>query len=129
MLLRCSFQLSHKGRPVKLHLWDVAGSQLHAQPCHHALIGQGAVGVMYVMDVTSRESLQAVDDWDQALSKVGCCGAVCLANDEGFCKIITKSKTEPPHVRDGTPWAQNGTPYSDVMWCLANDEGFSRAEV
>lgn len=55
---------------MKLHLWDVAGSQLHAQPCHHALIGQGAEGVMYVMDVTSRESLQAVDDWDQALSKV-----------------------------------------------------------
>lgn len=55
---------------MKLHLWDVAGSQLTAQPCHHGLIGQGAEGVLYVMDVTSRESLQAVDDWDQALSKV-----------------------------------------------------------
>lgn len=55
---------------MKLHLWDVAGSQLKAKPCHHALIGQGAEGVLYVMDVTSRESLQAVDDWDQALSKV-----------------------------------------------------------
>eukprot|EP00752_Nemacystus_decipiens_P012414 g11000.t2 len=60
---------TYQGRPVKLHLWDVAGSQLHAQPCHHPLIGQGAVGVMYVMDVTSRESLQAIDDWDQALSE------------------------------------------------------------
>ncbi|CAM9755796.1 unnamed protein product [Ectocarpus sp. 4 AP-2014] len=60
---------TYQGRPVKLHLWDVAGSQLTAQPCHHGLIGQGAEGVLYVMDVTSRESLQAVDDWDQALSK------------------------------------------------------------
>ncbi|CAN0385784.1 unnamed protein product, partial [Pylaiella littoralis] len=60
---------TYQGRPVNLHLWDVAGSQLSAQPCHHALIGQGAEGVMYVADVTSRESLQAVDDWDQALSK------------------------------------------------------------
>ncbi|CAM9844377.1 unnamed protein product, partial [Hapterophycus canaliculatus] len=59
----------YQGRPVKIHLWDVAGSQLKAQPCHHALIGQGAEGVLYVMDVTSRESLQAVDDWEQALSK------------------------------------------------------------
>lgn len=73
-----------KGRPVKLHLWDVAGSQLHAQPCHHALIGQGAVGVMYVMDVTSRESLQAVDDWDHVLSKVSCCRAG-MTYYEAFC--------------------------------------------
>lgn len=50
----------------------MAGSQLNAHPCHHALIGDGAEGVMYVMDVTSRESLQAVDDWDRALSKVSC---------------------------------------------------------
>ncbi|CAM9419625.1 unnamed protein product [Ectocarpus sp. 12 AP-2014] len=60
---------TYQGRPVKLHLWDVAGSQLTAQPCHHGLIAQGAEGVLYVMDVTSRESLQAVDDWDQALSQ------------------------------------------------------------
>lgn len=59
-----------QGRPVMLHLWDVAGSQLNAQPCHHGLFGDGADGVMYVMDVTSRESLQAVDDWDRALSRV-----------------------------------------------------------
>lgn len=59
-----------QGRPVKLHLWDVAGSQLNAKPCHHALIGDGAEGVLYVMDVTNRESLQAVDDWDRALSPV-----------------------------------------------------------
>lgn len=50
----------------------MAGSQLNAHPCHHALIGDGAEGVMYVMDVTSRESLQAVDDWDRALSNVSC---------------------------------------------------------
>ena len=29
--------------------------------------------------------------------------------------IITKSKTEPLHVGDGTPWAQDGSPYSDVL--------------
>ena len=62
--------LVYQGRPVSLQLWDVAGSQLHAQPCHHALIGQRADGVLYVLDVTSRDSLQAVDDWDRALSKV-----------------------------------------------------------
>lgn len=67
---------------MKLHLWDVAGSQLHAQPCHHALIGRGAVGVMYVMDVTSRESLQAVDDWDQVLSKVSCCSVAGFSGAE-----------------------------------------------
>lgn len=61
---------SSQGRPVMLHLWDVAGSQLNAEPCHHALVGDGADGVLYVMDVTSRESLQAVDDWDRALSSV-----------------------------------------------------------
>ena len=48
----------------------MAGSQLNAHPCHHALIGDGAEGVMYVMDVTNRDSLQAVDDWDLALSNV-----------------------------------------------------------
>ncbi|CAM9762344.1 unnamed protein product, partial [Sphacelaria rigidula] len=61
---------TYQGRPVSLQLWDVAGSQLHAQPCHHALIGQRADGVLYVLDVTSRDSLQAVDDWNRALSKV-----------------------------------------------------------
>lgn len=67
---RCSCLL-RQGRPVALHLWDVAGSQLNAKPCHHSLIGQGAEGVLYVLDVTSRDSLQAVDEWDRALSKVG----------------------------------------------------------
>lgn len=60
-----------QGRPVSLHLWDVAGSQLNADPCHHALMGSGAEGVLYVLDVTSRDSLQAIDQWDRALSKVG----------------------------------------------------------
>ena len=23
--------------------------------------------------------------------------------------------TEPPHIRDGTPWVQSGIPYNDVM--------------
>lgn len=59
---------------MKLHLWDVAGSQLNASPCHHALIADRADGVLYVMDVTNRESLQAVDDWDRALAKVRHCG-------------------------------------------------------
>lgn len=27
-----------------------------------------------------------------------------------------KSKTERPHVRDGTPWAQNSIPCCDVSW-------------
>lgn len=62
--------LAHQGRPVSLQLWDVAGSQLNARPCHHGLIGQRAEGVLYVLDVTSRESLQAIDDWDRALSSV-----------------------------------------------------------
>lgn len=61
---------SLQGRPVSLQLWDVAGSQLNARPCHHALIGSRADGVLYVLDVTSRDSLQAVDEWDRALSRV-----------------------------------------------------------
>lgn len=62
--------LAQQGRPVSLQLWDVAGSQLNARPSHHSLIGQGAEGVLYVLDVTSRDSLQAVDEWDRALSTV-----------------------------------------------------------
>ena len=31
-----------------------------------------------------------------------------------FEKKTQKSRTAPPHTRDGTPWAQNGVPYIDV---------------
>ena len=37
-----------------------------------------------------------------------------------------RSKTEPPHVGDGTPWAQSGSPYSDFVWrfcCTAPPSG------
>ena len=45
------------------------------------------------------------------------CPLVVISKESGILlrRVIAKSKTESPHTRDGTPWAQSGIPYSYVQ--------------
>ena len=44
------------------------------------------------------------------------CAPVSHFHIPHFFKDDNQSKAEPHRIRDGTPWAQNSIPYSDVMW-------------
>ncbi|CAM9546384.1 unnamed protein product, partial [Choristocarpus tenellus] len=78
---------AYQGRDIFLHLWDVAGSVLHSEPCHHGLLGVGAAGAMFVLDVTNRESLRAVDQWNDVLS---------FHLPPGACKLLVGHKADLP---------------------------------
>lgn len=46
-----------------------------------------------------------------------------------FWKVLTKKLTELSHIRDGTWWAQNGVPCSDVMWAGYKNASHSKVLV
>ncbi|CAM9685499.1 unnamed protein product, partial [Discosporangium mesarthrocarpum] len=102
---------SFQGRELYLHIWDVAGSQLCADPCHHGLLGAGAAGVMFVLDVSSRESLRAVDQWNDALS---------LHLPPGVCKLLVGHKADLPAYVVGKEalslYVTGSSGFQD--WCL-----------
>lgn len=71
--------LSIEDKPIKLQIWDLAG-QPHFSDVR-VLFYKGAMGAMYVFDVSRADSFENVDNWHGELSNI--CGdipSVLLAN-------------------------------------------------
>eukprot|EP00048_Salpingoeca_helianthica_P018041 m.240382 g.240382 ORF g.240382 m.240382 type:complete len:264 (-) comp23335_c0_seq1:22-813(-) len=54
--------------PVRIELWDVAGSRLHSDM--HRFYFQGACAALFVFDSTSKESFAEVLEWKRAFDEL-----------------------------------------------------------
>ncbi len=113
------------GRQVKvaMTIWDIMGSPGIPELMREGYFYQ-AQGILAVCDATRRDTLLALGDWYQGLTKI-CGGApwVLLANKVDLAEMVQLTATDLEEFREGVPYmftsAKTGQGVEEAFMTLA----------